>query len=48
MSEYSAVRIGKLRLKGAAGASLRAKKKKPKRKRDSQSEDENLRHGNGL
>ena len=46
MSEYSAVRVGKLRLKGAAGAGLKAKKKR-KRRRGSQEgvAPEDLRHG---
>lgn len=46
MSEYSAVRVGKLRLKGAAGAGLKAKKKR-KRRRESQEglRQEDLRHG---
>ena len=46
MSEYSAVRVGKLRLKGSDGGSLKNKKKR-KRKRDIKEEinKEDLRHG---
>lgn len=46
MSEYSSVRVGKLRLKGAAGEGLKGKKKR-KRKREHQEEVrvEDLRHG---
>lgn len=47
MSEYSAVRVGKLRLKGSAGESLKSKKKR-KRKREITQEEmkkEDLRHG---
>lgn len=44
--EYSSVRVGKLRLKGAAGAGLKVKKKR-KRKGDEREEvrEEDLRHG---
>ena len=45
MSEYAGVRAGKLRLKGAAGASFAAKKKKLKRKSKREDESEGLRHG---
>ena len=45
MSEYAGVRAGKLRLKGAAGASFAAKKKKLKRKSKREEESEGLRHG---
>ena len=46
MSAYSAVRVGKLRLKGPASGALKGKKKR-KRKRESQEEvnEEDLRHG---
>lgn len=46
MSEYASVRVGKLRLKGAAGAGLGTRKKKSKRKREQHGEEnEGLRHG---
>ena len=46
MSAYSAVRVGKLRLKGPASGALKGKKRR-KRKRESQEEvnEEDLRHG---
>lgn len=44
--EYASVRVGKLRLKGSAGAGLKGKKKR-KRKRGEREEvrEEDLRHG---
>ena len=46
MSAYSAVRVGKLRLKGPASGALKGKKKR-KRKRESREDvnEEDLRHG---
>ena len=46
MSEYAAVRVGKLKLKGSAGVGLKGKKKR-KRKRGDRDEvkEEDLRHG---
>ena len=46
MSDYAAVRVGKLILKGAAGVGLKGKKKR-KRKTEYQREsaEEDLRHG---
>ena len=46
MSEYAAVRVGKLKLKGSAGVGLKGKKKR-KRKRGDRDEvkEEDLRRG---
>ena len=46
MSAYSAVRVGKLRLKGPASGGLKGRKKR-KRKRECQEDvnEEDLRHG---
>lgn len=45
MSEYSAVRSGKLQLKGSGSVGLRGKKKRKRRRSSQEVNEEDLRHG---